>query len=142
LIKLKSVLEFAKNKAVSSVELVTVCPSTNENSCNSTNWNNEIIVFVDRNRDEKLSKNDRLLTTIPPLSGNKKLVWNAFPTSQYIQFLPDGLMNGFNGTFVFCVGSGENMVAQGLIVMQTGRMRFTEGNGKVHIGANGKLLEC
>lgn len=142
MIKLKSVLEFAKNKAVSSVELVTVCPSTNENSCNSTNWNNEIIVFVDRNRDEKLSKNDRLLTTIPPLSGNKKLVWNAFPTSQYIQFLPDGLMNGFNSTFVFCVGSGENMVAQGLIVMQTGRMRFTEGNGKVHIGANGKLLEC
>jgi len=142
LIKLKSVLELAKNKAISKAESVTVCPSTSGKSCNSKNWNNEIIVFVDQNKDEKLLDSDVLLTTLPPLRGNKKLVGRGFGSPKYIQFSPDGLMNGFNGTFVFCIGSGSKLIAQGLIVAQTGRMRFTEGNAKVHIGTNGEPLEC
>jgi type IV fimbrial biogenesis protein FimT len=142
LIKLKSVLELAKIKAVSEVGPIAICPSVDGKNCNGGSWNDEIIVFIDRNQDEILSKTERLLVTIPPLSANKKLVWRAFPSSRYLQFLPDGLLNVFTGTFVFCMGSGKNLIAQGLVVDKTGRMRFTKGSGKVHIGSNGTLLEC
>ncbi len=142
LIELKAALEYAKYQAITRSETVTVCPSEDGKTCDTKSWSKGVVIFEDKNADRSIETEDKVLRVLPALRDHENLVWRGFPNYAYLQFLPDGLMKGNNGTFVLCIGAGKNLIAQGLIISKTGRMRFTEGVGPIHKGSNGKLLYC
>jgi type IV fimbrial biogenesis protein FimT len=54
---LLSDMQFARSEAVKQGQMVTVCPSTNQNQCdaNSTTWQNGWIVFSDINGNQQVA---------------------------------------------------------------------------------------
>tara|TARA_R110000868_G_scaffold8205_9_gene42834 strand:- start:11293 stop:11811 length:519 start_codon:yes stop_codon:yes gene_type:complete len=108
---LNSAIHYARSEAVKTGEIVGLCGSDDGETC-SSDWSKGYIIY--------LVESNELLRSYLITHGH--LQWRAFPTSQYLQFIPSGFSKQQNGTFVYC--SADKSLAQALIVSQTGRVRI------------------
>ncbi|SDT92432.1 GspH/FimT family pseudopilin [Halopseudomonas salegens] len=116
-------LRFARQEAVRGNQTLTVAPLT------AQDWNRGWVVFVDRNHNGELDKNEPLLRAYEG-SGNSAIKANT-PLSRYVRYNALGqsqlLNGGFQaGTFRFCP---QDLTRPGvkMVINRVGRVRVERG---------------
>ena len=93
----------ARNSAINSALPVTVCPLNVQSQC-TTQWQNEISVFIDFNNNDTYDpvSNEILLRTKSAIKNDDKLQYGL--RRSRIIYAPTGRTSGWgsNGTFKYC----------------------------------------
>lgn len=120
-------LNFARQESVALGVQVVMCPSANGVSCVS-DWSNPLILFSDRNENERLDEEDILIrqTTLPYQTSS--ISWRSSLNRPYISFDPEGTTGYQNGRIYYCDESGDDNYRAQLIVYRTGRVRIAPRN--------------
>ena len=96
-------LNLARTEAVKRGRTVTLCGSTDDASCDTTNWESGWLVFVDANGDRVVDAGDILISRSTGLPTGLTLRGIKFANADFIQYQPSGGMVGDDdGTFVVC----------------------------------------
>ena len=125
---LLSDLQYARNAAITRNQRVEVCPSSTGSDCDSTNWADGWIVFVDQNGDltfdagEPIERIGRKLTALSLAS-----VTTTFTAS--LTYRPNGRAMGATipqnfGGFLMCDSRGGSF-ARGILIDRAGRPRVS-----------------
>lgn len=139
--EIHSLTVLAKNYAVNSEEVVTVCPLASNNSC-SSNWQNEISVFIDVDGDAvyEESDNDAIVKVKSAIKDGDQL---DFPRTS-VRFAPTGRLTGVsNGTFEYCPQNYADL-SRGVIISRSGRAYLssdTNNDGKEE-NRSGGVISC
>ncbi|MCL1074177.1 GspH/FimT family pseudopilin [Shewanella dokdonensis] len=120
--QLQQLLAFARNHAISYRSRVTVC-HLEDSRCVDGDWQPGVSIFIDRNGNQQLDSDDKLLLESGPFHSQDSLFYNRTT----VRFLADGLASGSNGTLSYCP---EKTVADGqaIVVNQAGRTRRSSDN--------------
>jgi type IV fimbrial biogenesis protein FimT len=133
------VLQHARLTAITSKQIITVCPSHDQKNCQS-NWSKGYISFIDYNHNRQRDSNDRILLTYKNTHHKMKLKWRAFGIKKSLQWLDTGITNHQNGTFQFChsiLKGGQ----RALIINKSGRIRFSH-QARQNENSKWKPLKC
>ena len=142
--ELYRLLLITRNLAINSGVPVTLCPTNESNECVS-NWNNELIVFVDQNNNGiyESSGGDNIIKHKAAIHSSDMLLYGKGRTK--IAYEPTGRLEGWgqNGTFRYCPKNKPEL-AKGIRVAVSGRLYKTadidfDGKDEVRSGAE---LKC
>ena len=141
--KIADGIEIARNTAIKTGYMVTLCPSVNQINCGGQ-WHEGNIVFTDFNQNHQFDKEDRLLLNIQHSGLPGTIKWRAFQNRQYLQITPLGFTHNQNGNFTFCSQDLDPYKALQLVINRTGRVRYaTDANGDgIREDSQGKPLNC
>ncbi len=141
--KMIATIRFTRTLALTKQKVVTLCPTTNEKNCLG-DWNQPLMIFIDLNKDRLRQNNEPLLKKLPAISMLDSLKWKAFRYSNALQFLPSGITNHQNGTFLYCPNKNRSDLSRGIIMTKMGRTRLSRdsNNDGFQEGAGGRALTC
>lgn len=110
----------ARTSALQKGVSITLCPL--KSSVCQADWNQELSLFVDQNRNRVRDNGEEILLVLDAVI--------AADTREYprtaVTFRADGALDGFlNGTFVYCPERKDHPESSGIVVSQTGRVRPT-----------------
>lgn len=117
---------------------ITMCPSINKINCHP-DWNKPIIIFTDKNRNNRVDDDERILAQI---RASKDDELRSF-TGNYIRFNANGFSNFNTGSLSYC--SDKTAQVNGvLIISRVGRIRRGVDKNKDGLKelANGNNLPC
>lgn len=141
---LHRMLLLARNSAINSELYVTICPLNNNAEC-SVNWQDEISVFSDinRNRTYEPGIGELILKVKPAIKSDDKLQYGK--NRNALIYGPTGhlVIWGGNATFKYCPKNHANK-SRGIVVSRSGRVYETTYNVKHAQDTNrsGKILVC
>lgn len=116
---LQNTLQFARQQAVLLNSSITVCPLNAQNRCYA-NWQGEISVFEDRNRNRQRDPDDTLLHHIPEAPHDSlRHYWR-----DAIVFDNKGFAGFTNGTLSHCVQQNNTYSATVITISRLGRMHI------------------
>ncbi|MGF6691049.1 type IV fimbrial biogenesis protein FimT [Metapseudomonas resinovorans] len=116
--QLLGALHYARSTAVMERKVVGIC--SGESTCSDdARWVDQLLVFIDDNRNGHLDTNEKLLRGFP-LPADQSWTWKNFRRKRYLQFKPDGTTLALNGTFTLC---REGEAIRQLVINLTGRVR-------------------
>ena len=131
-----------RNSAIYSGQDVTICPLDTDNKCN-TNWQGNIGVFIDTNRNEAFDQGDdeTLIRFKNSIKAGDQLIYGKYRNR--IIYQPTGHLSMlFNGTFVYCPKNHQTL-SRGIIVARSGRLHLsTDANNDGKNDRNKKELTC
>lgn len=136
-------LLMARNYAINSGSVVTMCPLNANNECTSQ-WQNELSVFVDRNGNRVFDELDgeRILTTKSAIDASDRLVYGKHRNR--VSYHPDGHLTGLtNGTFRYCPHGYEEF-SRAIVIARSGRLYSSsdiDNDGKEETRSN-KEVSC
>jgi len=138
-----SSIRFTRSTALKTQRVATLCPTNDGESCRR-NWNLPLMIFVDVNNDRKRQINEPIYKNIDAINSQDRLLWKAFRNSNTLQFLPTGITNHQNGTFLYCPKASRDDLAKGIIMTKMGRTRLSVDSNLdgVQEGAGGRKLYC
>lgn len=136
-------LNTARQAAITSNKIITLCPSDNGRFC-AKNWHEGAIVFIDINKDHIRTADELLVQTIAPIKKSIAMTWRAFQNRNYIQFQQNGFTWDQNGTLRLCAKQESLKFNRALIVTRSGRIRLSvdENGDGIHDDANGDSVSC
>jgi type IV fimbrial biogenesis protein FimT len=117
-------ISFARSEAAKRTgTTITVCGSTDEATCNTSNWEGGWLVMndVDGDRTVDAGDGDILLRVGPALAGGNTLRTLGFGNAGFIQF-DDAGSPGSAGTFILCDGRGAEE-AKAIVLSIVGQSR-------------------
>jgi len=109
----------ARNTAISMEQNVTLCPLNSSNTC-STNWDEELSVFIDLNNNNKYesASNEQLIKVKQAANIDDTLTYTGFSR---ITFAPTGqLSSALNSMFRYCP-NGYADLSRAVVVTRSGR---------------------
>lgn len=107
-------LNYSRSEAILRNEKIIICPSSDQTSCDTTEWSRGQIV---------LTTSGTLLRVLSGLAAEDRLIWNSsLNKNQAIEWLPTGYTNGQRGSFYYCPGNAASTSARKLVLLNTGRM--------------------
>ncbi|MCJ8320659.1 MAG: GspH/FimT family pseudopilin [Colwellia sp.] len=119
--QLHRLLLIARNSAINANQDVTLCPLDANYHC-STDWQNQIVVFIDINDDKIFSpeSNEVIIRMKPAIKIADKLQYGL--TRNRIKFAPTGRTTGWgsNGTLKYCPQDFDNF-SRAIVVATSGR---------------------
>lgn len=124
-----SALQFAKGAAMTLGETITFCKSANHKECGG-DWSSGAIV---------LDENSNVLQSIDFLrfKGDKLNWFSSFGKNDTLKFLPSGLSNGQQGSFLYCpCKKSMRQYAEAIIVNIEGRIYVSKKT------AEGQEIPC
>ncbi len=111
-------LNFARGSAVFGHSTVGICSGLSR--CQEpTLWSNQLLVFIDRNRNGQRDAGEELLRS-ESMAADYAWHWSNFRHRNYMQFEQDGTTKALNGTLTLCRGSQP---IKQLVINLTGRVR-------------------
>jgi len=136
-------IHFTRSIAMRTQRVATFCPTDDEQNCRR-NWNLPLMIFVDINNDRKRQVEETLYKKLDPINSQDRLKWKAFRNSNTLQFLPSGITNHQNGTFLYCPLVNRDELAKGIIMTKMGRTRHSidSNHDGIQEGAGGRQLNC
>lgn len=140
---LASHIAIARSHAIAANLTVTLCPSSDGQTCSGT-WSDGYIVFSDRNMDRTINQDDRLIRSHQASFNFGSITWRAFQNRQYLQINAMGFMRHQSGNFTYCPYNNMPAHAHQIIVNATGRTRFaidSDGDG-IREASNGRPINC
>lgn len=143
--QLISIQRMARQLAMSHKAPVTMCPTINGEHCVSQiNWQQGILVFVDRDGDRIIDRNDKLIKFYKPQHKKIQITWRAAARKRYLQFLANGWTATINGTFRLCFEDESLHYNRAIIVSMSGRTRLSEDRNDdgIHEDASGTKITC
>ncbi len=131
-------LTFARQESMRRQKLVTVCPSADQSNCTS-DWNLPLILFADYDRNEVRDSSEPLLRVFTPHASG---LWTF--NRDYLQYQPSGMINGSNGSLLYCPESRSARYARMLFVSLGGRVRLSQdtNNDGIHENSSRAPLNC
>lgn len=116
--ELLSALNHARGLAVTRREFVSLCAGA-DNCSTSANWEQNILIFTDPNRNGQLDAGEHLhrAVTIPE---EYHWNWSNFRSKTFMTFKASGLTDSLNGTYTLCHGTDAK---QRIVISITGRLR-------------------
>lgn len=139
--ELRRLLSFARASAAATGQRVTLCAVNTAGKC-QREWDNGLAtVFIDRNRNRRLDKDERLLRQESRRNRQGQLSWRAALGRPYIEFKPGG-GTAQNGSFHYCPRHKLDAVA--IIVNRAGRhyVGGDRNNDGIKEDSRGKNLNC
>jgi type IV fimbrial biogenesis protein FimT len=121
--QLKAFISVAQKIAIDRKQAVTICPSINQNGCDTSDWSMGLIMFLDMNSDRKIESNDALIEVMPGVTKGDVLSYRGFGSQSVIKFEPNGFFSSSNGTFRYCSLINGMPDVQGIYISRTGRVR-------------------
>jgi type IV fimbrial biogenesis protein FimT len=110
-------LAVARSEALRRATPVTICGSSDLQSCNTTDWSNGWIVFTDGSVAGTVDGTDRIIQAWPAPGGNSKVSLAYQPTgNSWLQYSARGMtsLTGQGATFtayvVGCKGNNQSQV--------------------------------
>jgi len=136
-------VQYARNAAATMRQTVTICPGEKDTCGKRNTWQHGVNIFIDRNRNGKMDKQDTVLTRLPGIVDGK-LYWRSFRNRSYLQFRSTGLTNWQNGNFLFCTDSQNLKHARMIILNAQGRARKSpdSDNDGIVEDAQGENITC
>jgi type IV fimbrial biogenesis protein FimT len=128
-ITLRNLLSTARSEAIKRSEPVRLCnANVLGQTCESTslqgvqNWNNGLLLFVDKNDNRQLDASTELLIKRIELEPSVQIQWNR---GDSLSFLPTGRMDwGSNGTFTLTDNTRQETIK--LVISIQGRVRMQD----------------
>ncbi len=122
--QLFTLIQFTRIQAVNYKSQVLLCPTINQMNCVS-DWNQELMVFVDLNNDETRDDEELLLYIREEISNEDESInWRVSGRNQsYLRYKPDGSTRNQNGRLTYCLRKGGRLYARQIIMYRTGRAR-------------------
>ncbi|MFZ5604947.1 MAG: GspH/FimT family pseudopilin [Pseudomonadota bacterium] len=115
-------LNFARSEAAKlGNTTVTICGSSNQTACNTTNWESGWIIFRDADADGAVDTGEPILRVQEALSGGNTLRTSGFPNLARIQFGNRGNISQ-QGSLVLCDSRG-NTFAHAIVLNLSGQSR-------------------
>ena len=141
--RMLSIIRYTRAQALTKQNVITLCPTKDEHFCLG-DWNQPLMVFIDLNRDRKRQQNEPVLKKLPAIAKQDSLKWKAFRYSNVLQFLPSGITNHQNGTFLYCPDKTRSDLSRGIIMTKMGRTRLSvdRNHDGFQEGAGGRALSC
>lgn len=139
--ELLGMFHFARNEAIRSGNLVTLCPLNATNQC-STDWNQTITVFRDPGNTKRLTDPSLISRTYDPSNSGRLTI--ASLTRRSFQFRANGMTFGDLGNLTWCPDSTEARLASHLVISRGGRARQSQNrlSDGTPIKANGDPVRC
>lgn len=119
--ELVGALTLARSEAVKRKTAISLCKSSDGNSCSGTGWEDGWIIFANDNDDNDRDSGEEILRVYAKLPDGNTLRGNG-NISNYLSYRPDGFSNT-NGTFTLCDSRGA-VQARGVVISMTGRARI------------------
>lgn len=135
---LKILLFSSREQALHLAEPVTLCPYNANRQC-TNNWNLPLMVFTDRNNNQRLDADETLLSQTTAGHSNSLRYFSG----QLIRFDARGFA-GFNtGSFSYCYQSAQIHSAS-FVISRLGRIRRggDSNNDGIAELANGQNVPC
>lgn len=122
-----SSMHIARSTAITTNLRVTVCASADGADCNGTSWDDGWIVFTDRDSDQAVDGEDRIVASAAGIDG---LSIASGEFADFLLYRPNGRVmnasvNGSAGQFTVCDRRGADR-AKVLIVDLSGRPRMSK----------------
>jgi type IV fimbrial biogenesis protein FimT len=135
--ELVSGMHLARNTAITMNARVTMCPSSNEQSCEAVSWDKGWIAFVDKNSDQLVNADDTIIRAASSVTG---LTISSGTFSDYLMYRPNGRVmratTGQNsGQFTSCDHRGAEH-AKAIALDLSGRPRVSNSY------SDGMSLSC
>ncbi|ODN43486.1 GspH/FimT family protein [Piscirickettsia litoralis] len=114
--QLEKIIKLGREHALYQQATVTLCPTTNQILCHS-NWQQPLMLFLDKNQDNQRNINETLIATLNPTPLN--LTWNR---GNHLSFYGENGLAASNGTLTLCSAK----LNQQFILNRQGRLRKTD----------------
>ncbi|MCD6009351.1 GspH/FimT family pseudopilin [Modicisalibacter zincidurans] len=114
--RLRSAIALARNTAITREQVITLCPSRDQKSCNK-NWSLPLLVIQGPFDGNNISQDTDILKIIPEGNVSNTRFRNDY---RWIRIPATGWPRGYNGTFELCDTNGESA---SLVMSNTGRLR-------------------
>lgn len=111
---------YARWEAVTSGKVVTICPLSAASTC-TDDWNREVSVFHDVDRDGKPDGDDVLRVISRPEGFS---VTSRTGGKGYLRFSPEGTTHGMTGSLVVCSIHNRKSLMSYLALNKGGRLRI------------------
>ena len=141
--RLGRLLLTARNYAINSEYNVIICPIAHNGVC-STNWHEELSVFIDSNNNKQFdsANNELLVATKSPIKPGDVLTYAK--NRNKITYQATGHLFGLsNGTLRYCP-KGHQEKSRGIVIARSGRFYATtdiNDDGKDETRSN-KIIKC
>jgi type IV fimbrial biogenesis protein FimT len=130
---------FARHQAVKTRSIAAICPLNESNQC-IDDWNREISIFPDTDRNQK-PDDDTIWRVIRPGSSRLR-VHSRTAGSGSFHFGPDGIVHGGTGSLVICPGDVSSGQMTYIAVNRGGRARQVkddDGDGRIRLSWGGEV---
>ena len=118
-----SAINYARTEAVKrDNQSITICGSSDQASCNTSQWEKGWIIFVDANNNGSVDSGESILRINGQLSGGNTLRTSGFPSNSLISFNAQGMLPS-SGTFRLCDDRGATS-ARALVLNLSGQTRL------------------
>ncbi|MEA3251230.1 MAG: GspH/FimT family pseudopilin [Pseudomonadota bacterium] len=114
--RLRSAVALARNTAITREDVITLCPSRDQESCNK-NWSLPLLVIQGPFDGDNISQDTDILKIIPKGNVSNTRFRNDY---RWIRIPATGWPRGYNGTFELC---DNNTGSATLVMSNTGRLR-------------------
>ncbi len=121
----------ARQLALQTHQIVSVCGSADHQTCNG-NWSDNLIIFIDDTASANMAA--RIVSSTPEID-HGQTSWEAFRSTKKLSFYRNGVTLGYNGTFIYCPKNKDPHYGRGLVVNKSGRIRAlkdTDNDGIVN----------
>ena len=121
MMSLQQDIALARSYAALWQRRVSLCPSADQAHCGS-DWSQGRLVFADDNGNGSRENGESILRHDDAPVG-LAMNWRSALRKPYLQFLPSGMTNHVNGSFVLCNEAKDRRSARALIINKMGRAR-------------------
>jgi len=141
--RLGRLLLTARNHAISSQDNVIICPLDNNSNC-SSNWHQELSVFVDSNGNQKFDRADNELLIAQKSSIKTGDILSYAKNRTKITYQATGHLFGLsNGTWSYCPKAHQDK-SRAIVIARSGRFYATSdinNDGKDETRSK-QVVEC
>ena len=117
--QLVDAINLARGTAITRNKVLSLCAG-NDLCDGSARWRQQILIFLDDNRNGQRDAGEVLLRQLQ-LPAGLNWNWSNSRSQKHLAFLPSGLTHRLNGTFTLC--QGERAIRD-VVISVTGRVRF------------------
>ncbi|WP_216936827.1 MULTISPECIES: GspH/FimT family pseudopilin [unclassified Acinetobacter] len=121
-LKLSAINRYARSQAAVFQQNIVICPSQNTLTCQANQWNNNMLVFIDKNKNRQIDTGEKILhiDVLNLKYGN--LSWRGALSSPSVTYQAHtALPIGSNGSFYYC--SSHISSQQRIVLSKMGHIR-------------------
>lgn len=122
-IKLSAVNRYARSQAAVFHQNIVICPSQDSLSCQPNQWNKNILVFIDKNKNRQVDTGEQILHIDALNLKYGNLSWRGALSLSSVTYQPHtALPIGSNGSFYYCSTHLSNQ--QRIVLSKMGHIRI------------------
>lgn len=124
--ELRQLIVYAQLEAIKKNTFITLCSLDAHHQCQYT-WQADVAVFTDTQKQHRLADTNTLLKSIRlNVANHARLIFRGFGSSHYLTMDKLAFSGEQNGTFIYCLQYGDQLILRGLTISKTGRIRFLQ----------------